>query len=100
MSKEAKIHFLTAYLEYLLGQGIKSENDYLGDASRFLRYLLRLSGPAEIEAFLQTARSTAYRRRLVKSLRKFYAFAVEQLDLPHNPMEAVDRAAQQGQRLR
>lgn len=40
MGKRATIHFLTAYVEYLLDQGIRSEEYYLGDASRFLRFLL------------------------------------------------------------
>lgn len=100
MSKQPKTHFLTAYLEYLLGQGIRSENEYLSDASRFLRYLLRASGPAEIQGFLGTARSKAYRRRLIRSLRRFYAFAVERLDVPANPIDELDGAAHSGERVR
>ena len=89
MGKQAKVHFLTAYLEYLLEHGIKSEYYYLGDASRYLRFLLRQSGPETVEAFLQCASSPTYRRRLIKTLRKFYAFANERLDLPDNPMNDV-----------
>lgn len=86
MSKKGKIHFLTAYLEYLLDQGIKSEYYYLGDASRYLRFLIRQSSPETVEAFLQCASSPAYRQRLIKTLRKFYTFANEQLDVSHNPL--------------
>lgn len=89
MSRQAKVHFLTAYLEYLLEQGIKSEYYYLGDASRYLRFLLKQSGPETVEAFLGCASSPAYRRRLIKTLQKFYAFANERLDLPVNPMPEV-----------
>ncbi len=89
MGKQVKTHFLTAYLEYLLEQGIKSEYYYLGDASRYLRFLLRQSGPETVEAFLRCASTPAYRRRLIKTLRKFYSFANERLDLPENPMNGV-----------
>lgn len=83
MSKHASVHFLTAYLEYLLAQGIKSEYYYFSDASRYLRFLIRRSGKAEIEAFIDTANSPAYRKRISKTLNKFYAFAEEKLGVPH-----------------
>jgi len=96
MSKQGKIHFLTAYLEYLLDQGIKSEYYYLSDASRYLRFLLRQSGPETVEAFLcESAASPAYRRRLTKTLKKFYAFATQKLDVPQNPLVGVKKGREQ-----
>lgn len=89
MSRHARVHFLTAYLEYLLEDGIKSENDYLGDASRYLRFLLEKADQKTVEAYLRRASSPAYRRRLIRSLRKFYAFANERLQLTVNPMRDV-----------
>lgn len=89
MNRQAKVHFLAAYLEYLLERGIRSENDYLGDASRYLRFLLETSGPQAVEAFLQRAPSPAYRRRLLRTLRTFYVFANERLGLHANPMRDV-----------
>lgn len=90
MSKNSRVHFLTAYLEFLYDQGIKSEYYYIGDASRYLRYLLARSGPAEIEGFLSAASSPAYRRRLIKTLRKFYAFAGAHLDIASDAIDRVD----------
>ena len=91
MSKQAKVHFLTAYLEYLYDHGIKSETDYLGDASRYLRFLLARSGADDIAAFLGTASSPSYRKRLTKTLRKFYAFARERLDIDRDPAALFGR---------
>mgnify|MGYP001382455343 CR=1 FL=1 len=85
MAKQSRTYFLTAYVEYLLDQGIRSEETYLGDASRYLRFLLGRTGPADVEAFLASARSPAYRARLSKTLRKFYAFARERLGVPADP---------------
>jgi len=99
LGKETKTHFLTAYLEYLLEQGIKYENDYLGDASRFLRFLLRTSGPEDVQAFLDTAGSEHYRRRLAQSLRLFYTFAAQRLDIPKVPLPSPGRAGR-GRRSR
>jgi hypothetical protein len=92
MSKRAKIHFLTAYVEYLLDQGIRSEESYLGDASRFLRYLLAKATPEEIEAYIcSDHHSPAYRSRLERTLAKFFCFAQEQLSIdtqiPHRQKE-------------
>ena len=39
------------------------------------------AAPQTVEAFLGCASSPAYRRRLIKTLRKFYAFANERLGL-------------------
>lgn len=80
MSKRAKIHFLTAYVEYLLDQGIRSEESYLGDASRFLRHLLATVTSDQIQAYIcSDHHSPAYRSRLESSLEKFFCFAEEQL---------------------
>ncbi|NMA62109.1 MAG: hypothetical protein GX956_09520 [Firmicutes bacterium] len=80
MSKRAKIHFLTAYVEYLLDQGIRSEESYLGDASRFLRYLLSKTTAEELQAYIYSEHhSPAYRSRLENTLNKFFSFAQEQL---------------------
>lgn len=80
MSKRAKIHFLTAYVEYLFDQGIRSEECYLGDASRFLRFLLASTTPEQVEAYIYNVHhSPAYRARLEITLRKFFAFAEEKL---------------------
>ena len=82
MSKKSKIHFLTSYIEYLLDQGIRSEEHYLGDASRFLRYLLASASTEEIRQYIHGAgRYLAYRRRLEKTLHKFFTFAQEQLGI-------------------
>ena len=86
MGKMSKIYFLTAYIEYLLDQGIRSEDYYLGDASRFLRFLLQKVGPRDIEEFLRVSGSSeTYRKRLEKTLRKFFAFASEHLDITSDP---------------
>ncbi|HEY8417781.1 MAG TPA: hypothetical protein VIK93_07090 [Limnochordales bacterium] len=93
MAKQARTYFLTAYVEYLLDQGIRSEETYLGDASRYLRFLLARAGPADVEAFIASARSPAYRARLRKTLRKFYAFARERLGVPADPWAALEPPA-------
>lgn len=93
LSKQAKVHFITAYLEYLYDQGIKSEYYYVGDASRFLRFLIQNSKPGDVEAFLSSSSSPAYRKRLEMTLRKFYAFAAERLDVTNNPLENRRRPA-------
>jgi adenine C2-methylase RlmN of 23S rRNA A2503 and tRNA A37 len=86
MGKAPRVHFLTAYFEYLLDQGIKTENDYLGDASRFLRFLLARATPDDIDLFISNrASGVHYQRRLKGRLRKFYKFAQEELGITHNP---------------
>jgi len=83
LAKQSRTYFLTAYVEYLLDEGIRSEDYYLGDASRFLRFLLARATAADVEAFIDaTAHSPAYAARLRKTLRKFFRFARERLDLP------------------
>ncbi|NLL42021.1 MAG: hypothetical protein GX251_01620 [Firmicutes bacterium] len=82
MSKRAKIHFLTAYVEYLLDQGIRSEEYYLGDASRFLRHLLSNTTSEQVHSYICSAHhSEAYQMRLEKTLRKFFTFAHENLSI-------------------
>lgn len=83
MSKRGHIYFLTAYVEYLLDEGIRSEEYYLGDASRYLRHLLARATEADLERYInERTTSPAYRARLRKTLRKFYAFAEQRLRIP------------------
>lgn len=80
MSKNAKVHFLTAYVEYLLDSGIRSEEYYLGDASRFMRYLLANATEEDVYRYINGAtRSPSYRNRLEKTLKRFFLFASERL---------------------
>ncbi|MGI6559081.1 MAG: hypothetical protein ACOX20_09205 [Limnochordia bacterium] len=86
MGKMSKVYFLTAYIEYLLDQGIRSEDYYLGDASRFLRFLLQKVGPAEIEEFLTaSANSDNYRRRLRENLAEVLHLCREHLEITSDP---------------
>ncbi|MGI6037665.1 MAG: hypothetical protein ACOYD6_05495 [Limnochordia bacterium] len=86
MAKWSKIYFLTAYFDYLLKEGIRSEEYYLSDASRYLRYLLQQSSAKDIDDFLaRSGRSENYKRRLRKTLRKFYSFVNDCLEIPNNP---------------
>jgi len=39
----------------------------------------------------ESAASPAYRRRLTKTLKKFYAFATQKLDVPQNPLVGVQK---------
>ncbi|HHU62339.1 MAG: hypothetical protein QM401_07720 [Bacillota bacterium] len=92
MSKKAKIHFLTAYVEYLLDQGIRSEEYYLGDASRFLRFLLANTTYEQIESYINnTNRSPSYRARLETSLRKFFVFAEEKLAIKNKSLQVIQK---------
>ncbi|HHT37210.1 MAG: hypothetical protein ACE3NC_07835 [Candidatus Wallacebacter cryptica] len=80
MHKSSKVHFLTAYVEYLLTSGIRSEEYYVGDASRFLRYLLANITEADVINFINhSAQSTSYKNRLRRTLRKFFVFGSEVL---------------------
>ena len=88
MSKKGKVYFLTSYIEYLLGEGLKSEEYYLGDASRFLRFLLGRVETSDINAFVQSS-SPSYQKRLKKTLRKFYAFAEAELDISNDALKQV-----------
>lgn len=96
MSKRAKIHFLTAYIEYLLDQGIRSEEHYLGDASRFLRYLLAGATREDLHRYIHNSKhSPAYRQRLEKTLRKFFLFAQEQLAIDQSKLLARQKEPDQ-----
>ncbi|MBO8142240.1 MAG: hypothetical protein H0Z37_08715 [Firmicutes bacterium] len=99
MAKQARTYFLTAYVEYLLDSGIRSEEYYLGDASRYLRFLLARTTASDIDAFVATAaRSPAYRNRLRKTLRRFYRFARERLGTPVDPFGECGEPAEQSER--
>lgn len=78
MHKSSKVHFLTAYVEYLLDTGIRSEEYYLGDASRFMRYLLANITVEDVNAFINhSAQTASYKNRLQKTLKKFFVFGNE-----------------------
>jgi len=82
MHRSSKVHFLTAYVEYLMNTGIRSEEYYVGDASRFIRYLLANITENDVNDFIsQSARTASYQNRLRKTLRKFFDFGSEVLDL-------------------
>ena len=94
MSKRARVHFLTAYVEYLLDQGIRSEEYYLGDASRFLRFLLANTTKEQVDTFICSMKhSPAYRARLEGTLRKFFVFAEEKLAI--ETRQVLDRQKDQ-----
>ncbi len=80
MRKSSKVHFLTSYVEYLLDAGIRSEEYYVGDASRFLRYLLANITEKDVIGFIDhSAKTDSYKNRLKKTLRKFFNFGSEKL---------------------
>lgn len=88
VAKKSRMYFLTAYVEYLLDQGIRSEEYYLSDASRFLRFLLARASAEDIITFItQSADSPTYEQRLRRTLRKFYRFANAHLGIDHDPCE-------------
>lgn len=88
MATKGRVYFLTAYIEFLLDEGIKSEEYYLGDASRFLRFLLSRVDEGDIQAFMEHT-SPSYQRRLRKTLRKFCIFAQEKLKINNTALEQV-----------
>ncbi|NMB11026.1 MAG: hypothetical protein GX977_01940 [Firmicutes bacterium] len=88
MASKGRVYFLTAYIEFLLDEGIKSEEYYLGDASRFLRFLLSRVEEKDIQAFVEHS-SPSYQRRLRKTLRKFYSFAQKELKITNTALEQV-----------
>lgn len=97
MAKQGRVHFLTLYLEYLYDQGIKSEDYYLGDASRYLRFLLSRTTPEDFHAFLANSSSHSYKERLTRSIRKFHTFAHERLGISSDnlyPPPAIDKPSQ------
>jgi hypothetical protein len=87
VNRGLRVHFLTAYTEFLWEQGIETEETYVGDASRFLRFLAGRATPDDVAQFLRgDGNSAHYARRLRKTLSKFYEFAAEQLDIRNNPL--------------
>lgn len=90
MGKMSKIHFMTSYIEYLLKAGIRTEDDHIGDASRFLRFLLAQTCPDDIAAFFESCNaSDGYRRRLRRTLRRFFQYSKEHLDIEVDVNEAL-----------
>jgi hypothetical protein len=82
MHRSSKVHFLTAYVEYLMNKGIRSEEYYVGDASRFIRFLLANITENDVRDFInQSAKTPSYQNRLRKTLRRFFHFGSEMLDL-------------------
>lgn len=78
----SKTYFITAYMEHLLKQGLKHEEVYVGDASRFLRYLLSTAPEDAVQKFITASgTSPSYHRRLSSSLNRFLAFAQSHLDI-------------------
>ena len=75
MGRPRHPYLMAAYLEALLAEGIRTEERFVADAGRFIRYLLVHAGPDAIEPFLEeTTRSVTYRRRLRASLERFLRF--------------------------
>lgn len=86
MSRKSTLYILVSYSEYLMDQGLKSDYYYVGDASRFLRFLLCNARREDISQFLsRCAGSDSYRRRVRKTLRKLYQFAQERLGATSDP---------------
>ena len=82
MRRLSRVHFMTSYVEYLLRLGIRNEDDYIGDVSRFLRYLLTQVDNGDIEAFFAACNAPpGYRRRLRRTLRRFFDYSREHLDI-------------------
>lgn len=89
MSKMSKVHFMTSYFEYLLRAGIRSEDDYIGDASRFLRFLLANTCSEDVFAFFESCRaSPGYRRRMRRTLRRFFEYSRDHLEIESKAIEA------------
>lgn len=80
--KASKIYFITAYMEFLLKEGLKCEEVYVGDASRFLRFLLaQASSEALLEFVNQSSKTEASRRRVISSLNRFLTFINSNLEI-------------------
>ncbi|NLY11559.1 MAG: hypothetical protein GX020_07740 [Firmicutes bacterium] len=86
MRKNSKVHFLTSYVEYLMDNGIRSEEYYVGDASRFIRYLLANVTEKDVINFIeQSAQGVTYKLRLQKTLKRFFTFAAQNLAIKTLP---------------
>ena len=82
----SRIHFMTSYFEYLLRNGIRNEDDHIGDASRFLRYLLSRVDATHVESFFDSRdASPGYRRRLRRTLGRFFEYTRECLEIDISP---------------
>lgn len=96
MAKRGKVYFLTAYVDYLWEEGIRSEETYLGDASRYVRWLIARSTAEDVERYIdERARTASYRARLRRTLGKFAGFASSELSPsgPKNAENISDEAA-------
>lgn len=93
--KVGKTYFLTSYMEYLLSEGLKCEETYVADASRFIRYLLANAPLESVKEFVaQSGNTFSYRRRLISSLNRFLSFAEKELDIFNPKSDGVkDREA-------
>ena len=93
MAKMSKVHFMTSYFEYLLRRGIRSEDDYIGDASRFLRFLIANTRSEDIVAFFDSCQaSPGYRRRMRRTLRRFFEYSREHLEIDAQAIEVFQSA--------
>lgn len=92
MAKNSKVHFLTSYVEYLLENGVRSEEYYVGDASRFIRHLLATVTEDDVMQYIEhSTRSSSYKQRLQKTLRKFFLFATENLSIDNLPLTETEK---------
>lgn len=91
MAKRPRVYFLTAYVEYLLDEGIRSEEYYLGDASRYVRWLLAQTTAADVHRYIEErTTSPTYKARLRKTLNKFTTFVEERLHITPRSEGATD----------
>lgn len=94
MAKRARVYFLTAYVEYLFDEGIRSEEYYLGDASRYMRWLLARATTADMNTYIEErSQSASYKARLRKTLRKFTCFAANRLNIKGSTDEAARKTS-------
>lgn len=90
MRKLSRVHFMTSYVEYLLRSGIKNEDDHIGDVSRFLRYLLTQVSHEDIEGFFTSCNaSDGYRRRLRRTLGRFFEYSKDHLEIEVRAAEGL-----------
>lgn len=76
-------------MEFLLLEGLRCEETYVGDASRFLRFLLENATPEVIRDFIEKSGNTpASRRRISSSIQRFLQFAQNDLKIA-NPQLTV-----------
>jgi len=69
-------------MEYLLSEGLKCEETYVADASRFVRYLIANAPLKSVEEFVAHSGNTlSYRRRLISSINRFLSFAQKDLNI-------------------